>query len=111
MSVLSVWEFIVCSFSEIFSPKQVAKEGIPLPPDRTLCPLCLQKRANPSVMAVSGFVFCYTCVFKYTNQVRISSLTMFSLLFGNMFVHANTSVSLRIVDFSGEKLIKLFDGC
>ncbi|KAJ0080027.1 hypothetical protein Patl1_23140 [Pistacia atlantica] len=31
-------------------PPQVAKEGIPLPPDRTICPLCSQKRANPSVV-------------------------------------------------------------
>ncbi|KAL6550003.1 ubiquitin-protein ligase peroxin 12 [Orobanche minor] len=49
-------------------PPKVAKEGIPLPSDKTLCPLCSQKRVNPSVMAVSGFVFCYTCVFKYVNQ-------------------------------------------
>ncbi|KAF3589219.1 hypothetical protein F2Q69_00032420 [Brassica cretica] len=49
------------------SPK-VAKEGIPLPPDRTLCALCLQKLANPSVVTVSGFVFCYSCVFKYVSQ-------------------------------------------
>ncbi|KAK4403935.1 Peroxisome biogenesis protein 12 [Sesamum angolense] len=60
------------------APPKVAKEGIPLPPDKTVCPLCLQKRTNPSVMAVSGFVFCYTCIFKYANQVRI--------YFGNVFI-------------------------
>lgn len=48
---------------------QVAKEGIPLAADRTLCPLCSQKRANPSAITVSGFVFCYACVFKYVSQV------------------------------------------
>ncbi|KAH6761961.1 peroxin-12 [Perilla frutescens var. hirtella] len=57
-------------------PPKVAKEGIPLPPDRTLCPLCLQKRANPSVMAVSGFVFCYTCVFKYASQYKRCPVTL-----------------------------------
>lgn len=41
-----------------------------MPSDRTLCPLCSQKRANPSVITVSGFVFCYACVFKYVTQVR-----------------------------------------
>ncbi|KAF6156255.1 hypothetical protein GIB67_030258 [Kingdonia uniflora] len=51
-------------------PPKVAEEGIPLSPDRTICPLCSQKRANPSVVAVSGFVFCYTCVFRYISQVR-----------------------------------------
>ncbi|KAL9261045.1 Peroxisome biogenesis protein 12-like protein [Drosera capensis] len=47
---------------------KVAKEGISLPPDRTICPLCSQKRANPSTLTVSGFVFCYACVFKYATQ-------------------------------------------
>ncbi|XP_020677819.2 peroxisome biogenesis protein 12 isoform X1 [Dendrobium catenatum] len=42
---------------------KVANDGIPLPPDRTICPLCSQKRVNPSVLAVSGFVFCYSCIF------------------------------------------------
>jgi len=50
--------------------EQVAKEGIPLPPDRTICPLCSQMRANPSVVTISGFVFCYSCIFKYVSQVR-----------------------------------------
>ncbi|KDO45425.1 hypothetical protein CISIN_1g0162131mg, partial [Citrus sinensis] len=49
-------------------PPKVAREGIPLPPDRTICPLCSQKRANPSVVTVSGFVFCYACIFKYVSQ-------------------------------------------
>ncbi|KAL2249302.1 peroxisome biogenesis protein 12 [Sesamum indicum] len=57
-------------------PPKVAKEGIPLPPDKTVCPLCLQKRTNPSVMAVSGFVFCYTCIFKYANQYKRCPVTL-----------------------------------
>ncbi|KAL3838115.1 hypothetical protein ACJIZ3_022706 [Penstemon smallii] len=57
-------------------PPKVAKEGIPLPQDRTLCPLCSQKRANPSVLAISGFVFCYTCVFKYVSQYKRCPVTL-----------------------------------
>ncbi|CAA0808202.1 Peroxisome biogenesis protein 12 [Striga hermonthica] len=57
------------------APK-VAEEGIPLPPDRTICPLCLQKRTNPSVMAASGFVFCYTCIFKYASQHKRCPITL-----------------------------------
>ncbi|KAF3604809.1 hypothetical protein DY000_02051498 [Brassica cretica] len=57
------------------SPK-VAKEGIHLPPDRTLCALCLQKLANPSVVTVSGFVFCYSCVFKYVSQYKRCPVTL-----------------------------------
>ncbi|KAG8377418.1 hypothetical protein BUALT_Bualt08G0030900 [Buddleja alternifolia] len=57
-------------------PPKVAKEGIPLPPDKTLCSLCSQKRVNPSVLAVSGFVFCYTCIFKYVSQYKRCPVTL-----------------------------------
>ncbi|XP_049405583.1 peroxisome biogenesis protein 12 [Solanum stenotomum] len=57
-------------------PPKVAKEGIPLPTDRTLCPLCSQKRANPSVVAVSGLVFCYSCVFRYVSQYKRCPVTL-----------------------------------
>ncbi|KAF7115923.1 hypothetical protein RHSIM_RhsimUnG0045000 [Rhododendron simsii] len=55
---------------------KIAKEGIPLPPDRAMCPLCSQKRANPSVLAVSGFVFCYACIFKYVSQYKRCPVTL-----------------------------------
>ncbi|KAI5412894.1 ubiquitin-protein ligase peroxin 12 [Lathyrus oleraceus] len=55
---------------------KVAKEGVQLPPDRTVCPLCLQKRVNPSVITVSGFVFCYACVFKFVTQYKRCPATM-----------------------------------
>ncbi|KAK2638018.1 hypothetical protein Ddye_025813 [Dipteronia dyeriana] len=57
-------------------PPKVAKEGIPLPPDRTICPLCSQKRANPSVVTLSGFVFCYACIFKYISQYNRCPVTL-----------------------------------
>ncbi|XP_057439538.1 peroxisome biogenesis protein 12 isoform X2 [Lotus japonicus] len=57
-------------------PPKVAKEGVPLPPDRAVCPLCLQKRVNPSVISVSGFVFCYACVFKYISQYKRCPVTL-----------------------------------
>ncbi|KAL7589205.1 peroxisome biogenesis protein 12 [Lactuca sativa] len=57
-------------------PPKVAKEGIPLAADRTLCPLCSQKRANPSAITVSGFVFCYACVFKYVSQYNRCPVTL-----------------------------------
>ncbi|KAL0005432.1 hypothetical protein SO802_012993 [Lithocarpus litseifolius] len=57
-------------------PPKVAEEGIPLPPDRTICPLCSQKRANPSVVTVSGFVFCYACIFKYVSQYKRCPITL-----------------------------------
>ncbi|CAH9068886.1 unnamed protein product [Cuscuta europaea] len=57
------------------APK-VARDGIPLPPDKSLCPLCSQKRVNPSVVSVSGFVFCYTCIFKYVSQYKRCPVTL-----------------------------------
>ncbi|KAK8589577.1 hypothetical protein V6N13_088395 [Hibiscus sabdariffa] len=57
-------------------PSKVAKDGIPLPPDRTICPLCSQKRVNPSVVTVSGFVFCYACIHKYVSQYKRCPVTL-----------------------------------
>lgn len=30
-----------------------------------LCPICTKKRSNECVLSVSGFVFCYPCIFKF----------------------------------------------
>ncbi|CAM6092311.1 unnamed protein product [Calypogeia fissa] len=57
-------------------PPKVAKNGIPLPADRTICPLCLQKRTNPSMAAVSGYVFCYPCIFNYITQYKRCPVTL-----------------------------------
>ncbi|KNA15489.1 hypothetical protein SOVF_097830 isoform A, partial [Spinacia oleracea] len=57
------------------APK-VAKEGIKLPSDRTVCPLCSEKRANPSVVTVSGLVYCYGCIFKYVSQYKRCPVTL-----------------------------------
>lgn len=55
---------------------QVAKDGLALPADGKICALCTQLRTNPAVVATSGFVFCYTCIFHYVDQV----LNLFLLL-------------------------------
>ncbi|CAN6486133.1 unnamed protein product [Victoria cruziana] len=57
-------------------PPKVAEGGISLPTDRSLCPLCTQKRTNPSVVSVSGFVFCYPCIFKYVSQYKRCPITL-----------------------------------
>ncbi|XP_039133190.1 peroxisome biogenesis protein 12 [Dioscorea cayenensis subsp. rotundata] len=57
-------------------PPKVAEEGIPLPSDKSLCPLCSQKRVSPSVLAASGFVFCYTCICKYITQYKRCPITL-----------------------------------
>ena len=42
-----------------------AKNGLPLPKDPSLCPLCKEKRTNPTIIATSGYVFCYPCAYKF----------------------------------------------
>ncbi|KAG6554901.1 hypothetical protein Mapa_003485 [Marchantia paleacea] len=59
-------------------PPKVAKDGIPLPGDRTCCPLCLEKRTNPAMVAVSGYVFCYPCIYNYVNQYKRCPITLAS---------------------------------
>ncbi len=36
--------------------------------DKKLCPLCMSKRKNECALNVSGFVFCYSCIFKFVKQ-------------------------------------------
>ncbi|XP_057863209.1 peroxisome biogenesis protein 12 isoform X2 [Cryptomeria japonica] len=55
---------------------KVAENGIPLPPDRTVCPLCSQRRTNPTLIAVSGFVFCYPCIFNYVSKYNRCPVTL-----------------------------------
>ncbi|CAI7825002.1 unnamed protein product [Closterium sp. NIES-54] len=50
-------------------PPKVAPAGIPVPVDRSLCPLCLCRRTNPTAPGTSGFIFCYPCIFAYVDKV------------------------------------------
>lgn len=55
---------------------KVAENGIPLPADRTVCPLCSRRRTNPTLIAVSGFVFCYPCIFNYVSKYNRCPVTL-----------------------------------
>lgn len=46
-------------------PPPVSPIGIKLPEDRSLCPLCTRHRVNPAIVASSGYVFCYACVYRF----------------------------------------------
>ncbi|KDD72178.1 hypothetical protein H632_c3745p0, partial [Helicosporidium sp. ATCC 50920] len=39
-----------------------AKGGLPVPEDPALCALCRKPRTNPTLLATSGYVFCYACI-------------------------------------------------
>ncbi|GAM23075.1 hypothetical protein SAMD00019534_062500, partial [Acytostelium subglobosum LB1] len=47
-------------------PKR-APDGLAIPADKSLCPLCLKERTNPTICG-SGFVFCYPCIFGFVQQ-------------------------------------------
>ena len=42
-----------------------------------MCPLCSSARTNECVLAVSGFVFCYPCIFKFVRENRRCPITSF----------------------------------
>lgn len=50
-------------------------EGVALPSDPSICPLCLTKRTNPAMAVVSGYVFCYPCLFNYVGRVGCCPVT------------------------------------
>lgn len=49
------------------APKR-ASGSLELPRDTSLCPMCKNKRTNPTLLSVSGYVFCYTCVQPHVQQ-------------------------------------------
>ncbi|KAF8065928.1 PEX12 [Scenedesmus sp. PABB004] len=49
--------------------------GVGLPADPADCPLCRQRRVNPALLAVSGYVFCYPCVFRHVSEAHACPVT------------------------------------
>jgi len=43
-------------------------EGIALPDDTGLCPLCRKQIRNPAVLTCSGYVFCFACVHAHVDR-------------------------------------------
>lgn len=46
-----------------------------LPKLKTVCPLCRKTRVNDTVLATSGYVFCYRCVFNYVRSHQACPIT------------------------------------
>lgn len=43
----------------------------------SLCPLCTKERRNQSVLSVSGFVFCYPCIFRFVKENKRCPITSY----------------------------------
>ncbi|KAL0487471.1 peroxin [Acrasis kona] len=51
------------------APKQGSNPGsIELPLDVEQCPLCRNPRVNPTLLSVSGYVFCYSCIHEHVSK-------------------------------------------
>jgi len=53
-------------------------QGIRLPNDLGICPLCRAERVNPAMIATSGYVFCYPCAFKFVESQGCCPVTKIS---------------------------------
>jgi len=52
--------------------------------DKNLCPLSTKKRTNECVLSVSGFVFCYVCIFKFVREHQRCPLTNYPCTIKNI---------------------------
>ncbi|KAI9479863.1 Pex12 amino terminal region-domain-containing protein [Coemansia mojavensis] len=56
-------------------PPKPHPDGVGVPADRTLCPLCKAPRTNPA-MAPTGYVFCYPCIHRRLVDVGTCPVTL-----------------------------------
>jgi hypothetical protein len=75
-------------------PVKRALGGLPIPSDKKICPICTKPRTNPA-MSTSGFVYCYTCLFRYVEENERCPIT---------FVPMTTEQIRKIYDEENESL-------
>ncbi|XP_060081299.1 peroxisome assembly protein 12-like [Ylistrum balloti] len=46
-------------------------------PPYNVCPVCLRTRTNDTALSVSGYVFCYPCIYEYVNKHRCCPVTSY----------------------------------
>ena len=58
-------------------PIQPHENGIPIPKQASsVCPICCEKRTNPTVLKSSGYVFCYPCIFNSVQEHKRCPVTL-----------------------------------
>lgn len=62
--------------------------------EKGLCPLCNKKRKNECALSVSGFVFCYPCIFRFIKEHNRCPLTNFPCTTKNIIRIYSTSTSV-----------------
>jgi len=53
-------------------------EGLSIPEDVTICPICHRKRTNTAVTS-TGYAFCYPCIFNYIEENQRCPITLVKL--------------------------------
>ncbi|KAK9801364.1 hypothetical protein WJX73_000250 [Symbiochloris irregularis] len=66
------------------APPMPHPEGVSLPSDPSVCPLCLNKRTNPAMAVVSGYVFCYPCLFNFVGRGGCCPITRIPMTVAQM---------------------------
>lgn len=56
-------------------PPEPALNGIALPKDSTLCPLCKEIRVNPAI-SPAGIAFCYRCILNHVREFGACPVTL-----------------------------------
>ncbi|KAJ3381565.1 ubiquitin-protein ligase peroxin 12 [Lobulomyces angularis] len=53
----------------------VENDGLEIPTDSNICPICLDARVNPTVIE-TGYVFCYSCIYEYIEKYEKCPITL-----------------------------------
>ncbi|KAJ2697668.1 ubiquitin-protein ligase peroxin 12 [Coemansia sp. IMI 209128] len=56
-------------------PLKPHPDGLAVPLDQALCPICNETRTNPAA-APSGYVYCYPCIFNHISEKHTCPITM-----------------------------------
>ena len=54
---------------------QPSPYGLAVPEDPHICPICLQRKRDPTTISTSGYVFCYSCILKYIRTHGVCPIT------------------------------------
>ncbi|KAJ2548367.1 ubiquitin-protein ligase peroxin 12 [Coemansia sp. RSA 1933] len=57
-------------------PMKPHPDGVAVPDDQSICPLCEKQRTNPTMVALSGYVFCYPCIHKHISESGTCPVTL-----------------------------------
>lgn len=79
-------QFLDWWYSSDTSHRSLTSLPVPDPPQRddtteasqfNVCPICHRTRSNDTALSVSGYVFCYPCIYDYVKEFRKCPVTKF----------------------------------